>query len=180
MAAKRSEAVGWEPGALALDAVDLAVLDELLRDARASRRGIARAVGMSAPAVGERIARLERAGVITGYRAVIDRQRLGFPVTAYISVETFQVGPHPVQVLAELSQVPEVEEVSIVTGPMDLMLRLRVHDHEQLRRALLAIWDLEGVRHTETFLSLQEGRTRDTDADLVQRLREDLERPKPS
>lgn len=163
-----------------LDAVDLAVLEELLRDARASQRSIARAVGMSPPAVGERIARLERAGVITGYRAVIDRERLGFPVTAYLSLEVFETGPHPVQVIRALADLPEVEDVSIVTGPHDLMLRVRVRNHEHLRRTLRGIWAMEGVRRTETFLSLERGEAGDIDRELLRQLRNELEGSHPT
>lgn len=159
----------------ALDLVDVAVLEELLRDARASQRSIARSVGMSAPAVAERIARLERAGVITGYRAVIDRERLGFPVTAYLSVQTLESGSRPLRVLDDLAAVPEVEQVSVITGPMDLMLRLRVRDHEHLRRTLYTIWEIEGVQRTETLLSLQDAGGGATDRELVRRLRDELE-----
>src|SRR5262249_27523359 len=69
-----------------LDVVDLAILELLVRDARASQRRIAREVGMSPPAVAERIGRLERTGVIRGYRAELDRARLGFSMVVYVSV----------------------------------------------------------------------------------------------
>lgn len=158
-----------------LDLVDVAVLEALLRDARASQRSIARAVGMSAPAVAERIARLERAGVIAGYRPVINRERLGFPVTAYLGVQTLETGSEPLRVLAALADLPEVEQASVITGPMDLMLHLRVRDHEHLRRTLYTIWEMAGVQRTETLLSLQDADGRDTDWELVQQLREELE-----
>lgn len=175
MAHERS-GTDWGSHALALDLVDIAVLEALLRDARASQRSIARAVGMSAPAVAERIARLERAGVITGYRPVIDRERLGFGVTAYLGVQTLESGADPLQVQAALAELPEVEQVSVITGPMDLMLHLRVRDHEHLRRTLYTIWEVDGVRRTETLLSLQDATGRDTDWELVRRLREELEK----
>lgn len=171
----RDEPDRWAGRTPPLDAVDLAVLEELLRDARASQRSIARAVGMSAPAVGERIARLERAGVITGYRPVLNRERLGFGVTAYLSVHTFETGSGPLRVVDALMQVREIEEVSVVAGPMDLIVRLRVRDHEHLRRALFTIWEIDGVQRTETLLSLQDAGGGDTDWDLLQQLREQLE-----
>lgn len=174
MADERSEPA-WEQPAPALDLVDVAVLEALLRDARASQRSIARAVGMSAPAVAERIARLERAGVIGGYRPVINRERLGFPVTAYLGIQTLETGAKPLRVASALADLPEVEQVSVITGPLDLMLRLRVRDHEHLRRTLYAIWEIDGVQRTETLLSLQDAGRRDTDWELVQRLRMELE-----
>lgn len=175
MAHENTRSETWRYRPPALDLIDLAVLQELLRDARSSQRRIARAVGMSAPAVGERIARLERAGVITGYRAVIDRNRLGFPVTAYLSVQTLETGSKPLRVAAVLAEIPEVDEVSVITGPMDLMVHLRVRDHEHLQRTLYTIWEVDGVQRTETLLSLQDTGGRDTDWELVRQLRGELE-----
>src|SRR5438270_11081253 len=77
-------ALGAAVEPVSLDDVDLAILDLLVRDARASQRRIAREVGMSPPAVAERIGRLERTGVIRGYRAELDRARLGFLVVVYV------------------------------------------------------------------------------------------------
>ena len=70
--------------ALQIDATDAAILRELYEDARLPRAELARRVGLSAPSTGERVARLEDAGIITGYRAVIDPVRLGLPLTVMI------------------------------------------------------------------------------------------------
>ena len=159
-----------------LDDIDLGVLDLLLRDARASQRRIGREVGMSAPAVGERIARLERAGVIQGYRVVLDRSRLGFSLTAYISVTWVDGQKDPAGIINELRAFPEIEQASIVAGPMDVMLHLRAKDHEHLRQLLYRIWAIPGVSRTETFLSLGDTLPKDVDADLVGLLREERRR----
>jgi DNA-binding Lrp family transcriptional regulator len=157
---------------VSLDDVDLAILDLLVRDARASQRRIAREVGMSPPAVAERIGRLERAGVIRGYRAELDRARLGFSMVVYVSVIAVNTLKHPDEMLTALRALPEVEDVSIVAGPMDLMLRLRVRDHEHLRQCLFdKIWKLPGVNRTETFLSLSATDTKPIDLDLIRMLR---------
>lgn len=70
--------------ALQIDATDAAILRELYQDARLPRAELARRVGLSAPSTGERVARLEDAGIITGYRAVIDPVRMGLPLTVII------------------------------------------------------------------------------------------------
>src|SRR5947209_5171680 len=75
-----------QPAPPSLDRHDLAILALLARDARMSRRAVAREVGMSAPAVADRIARLERAGVIRGYRADVDRSLLGYALVVYVGV----------------------------------------------------------------------------------------------
>ena len=127
---------------------------------------------MSPPAVADRIARLERVGVIRGYRAEIDRSLLGFSLVAYVSVFAENVLQDPDQVLGALTALPEVEEATIVAGSMDLILRLRVRDHEHLRRCLFEhIGRLPGISRTETFLWLRGARPKPIDRDLIRTLR---------
>ena len=70
----------------ALDATSRRILGILARDGRASYQAIADEVGLSRPAVMERVKRLEEAGFIRGYAAVIDRRRIGYPITAFVAV----------------------------------------------------------------------------------------------
>lgn len=138
-----------------LDEVDRRILGLLARDARTSRRRLAREVQMSPPAIGERIARLERRGVIRGYTVEIDWAALGFS-TAYLAVTAVQ-GADQGAILRALHCLAEVEEVIVITGSMDMLARVRVRDHGHLRRLLLAeVWPVEGVQRTETFLGLAE------------------------
>jgi Lrp/AsnC family transcriptional regulator, leucine-responsive regulatory protein len=137
-----------------LDDLDLALLRALSVDARQSQRALARAVGMSPPAVADRIARLERAGAIRGYRADIDWAALGYPVVVYLSV-TAGPGMELSGIIRAIHDLPEAEDMSVVTGGMDLLVRLRVRDHTHLRMLLLNnIFQIPGVQRTETFLSL--------------------------
>jgi Lrp/AsnC family transcriptional regulator, leucine-responsive regulatory protein len=156
-----------------VDDTDLAILELLIQDARASQRRIAREVGMSPPAVAERIDRLERLGLIRGYRVEVDRARLGYPLVVYVSVFAMNTLKQPYEVLDALRSLPEVEDVAIVAGPMDVILRLRVRDQEHLRRCLFdKIWKLPGVNRTETFLSLSPAQPKSFDLDLVRALRQ--------
>jgi len=153
-----------------LDRMDRAILGLLVEDARMSVRRISREVGMSAPAVADRISRLERSGVIRGYRADIDRAALGFPLVVYVGVVAVQGADQP-DVVNRLREMPEVEDVHIVTGPKDLLVRLRVRDHEHLRDALFdRIWNIPGIERTETYISLGHMQPKDVDADLVDSL----------
>ena len=158
-------------GAVALDDVDLSLLRLLADDARASQRGLARQLGMSAPAIGERLARMERTGVIRGYSVVLDWAAAGFPVVIYLAVTAAQghaLGP----VLAEVSSLPEVENVTVVTGDRDLLVRLRVRDYAHLRTVLLEkVWQISGVQRTETYLSIAEGPPKNFAAELIESLR---------
>jgi Lrp/AsnC family transcriptional regulator, leucine-responsive regulatory protein len=137
-----------------VDDFDVALLRALSVDARQSQRALARAVGMSPPAVADRLARLERAGVIRGYRADIDWAALGHPVVVYLAV-TAGPGMELSGIIATIRKLPEAEVMTVVTGGLDLLVRLRVRDHGHLRDLLLtSIFQIPGVQRTETFLSL--------------------------
>jgi Lrp/AsnC family transcriptional regulator, leucine-responsive regulatory protein len=137
-----------------VDDLDLTLLRALAVDARQSQRALARAVGMSPPAIADRLARLERAGAIRGYRADLDWAALGYPVVVYMAV-TAGPGMDLSQIIAAIRALPEAEDMSVVTGGFDLLVRLRVRDHAHLRELLLAeIFQIPGVQRTETFLSL--------------------------
>ncbi|MEV4620042.1 Lrp/AsnC family transcriptional regulator [Asanoa sp. NPDC049573] len=153
-----------------LDAVDLRLLELLVQDARTSQRGLARELQMSPPAVGDRIARLERLGVIRGYRADIDWAALGFPMQVFLSVIA---ATDQAAIIRALHAIPEVEEVSVVTGSIDLLARLRVRDQAHLRAILLeGIWQIPGVSRTETLLSLAETPRKEFVHGLIAELRD--------
>jgi Lrp/AsnC family transcriptional regulator, leucine-responsive regulatory protein len=137
-----------------VDDLDLALLRALAADARQSQRALAAQIGMSPPAVADRLARLERAGAIRGYRAEIDWDALGYPVVVYLAV-TAGPGMDLSEIIRAIRALPEAEHMSVVTGSLDLLVRLRVRDHAHLRELLLTkIFQISGVQRTETFLSL--------------------------
>ena len=172
-----------EPGAFAalqgppvgVDQTDLQILVLLLRDARRSVRGIAAEVHMSAPAVAERIARLERHGVVRGYRAEIDWGRLGYGLLVYIRVTGVQ-GSEQSDTVAELRHLPEVEQVEVVTGDSDLLVRLRARDQQHLRELLFErVWKISGIQRTETLLCLGELPPKSFDLELAQSLLDQID-----
>lgn len=137
-----------------LDHVDLRLLALLAADARVSRRWLGRELNMSAPAVGARVTRLEQAGVIRNYTVDIDWAAAGYPLQAYLSITaTSNLGA----VLRAFHAIPEVEDVAVVAGSMDLLARVRLRDHAHLRSLMFdQVWKIPGVTRTETFLSLAE------------------------
>ena len=117
-----------------LDAVNLRLLKELERDGRVGIAELGRRVGMSPPAVAERVQRLERAGVIAGYRAEIDPRALGFPVAAIVRIR-----PAPGQLprIPEIAQeTPEVAECHRITGEDCYLLRLHLRSIDELEDVL--------------------------------------------
>lgn len=151
-----------------LDDIDLAILHLLALDARSSQRSLARKLSMSAPAIGERIARLERYGVIRGYSVVLDWGAAGFPVVVYLAITAAQghdLGP----IMTAVSRMPEVESVDVVTGDLDLLARVRVRDYAHLRSLLLEnVWQIHGVQRTETYLSIAESPYKNLVSELVE------------
>ena len=106
-----------------LDATNRRILAVLTDDARISISELARRVGMSAPAVRDRVARLEQAGVIRGYRVEIDPAAVGLPVAAWVRVRP---GPGQLRKVADLAaRSPQVSECHRVTG--DDCFLLKVH-----------------------------------------------------
>jgi Lrp/AsnC family leucine-responsive transcriptional regulator len=137
-----------------VDDLDLTLLRALAVDARQSQRALARAVGMSPPAIADRLARLERLGAIRGYRVELDWAALGYPVVVYLAV-TANPGADLSEIARAIRALPEAQDMSVVTGAFDLLVRLRVRDHTHLRELLLnTIFQIPGVQRTETFLSL--------------------------
>src|SRR5580700_4078550 len=115
--ARLTEICSVTPPQVEVDDLDLALLRALAADARQSQRSLARQIEMSPPAVADRLARLERSGVIRGYRVDIDWAALGFPVVVYLAV-TAGAGMDLSEIIQAISALPEAEDMSVVTGSL--------------------------------------------------------------
>jgi Lrp/AsnC family transcriptional regulator for asnA, asnC and gidA len=152
---------------VALDTVDLRLLLLLSEDARISQRSLARELGMSPPAVADRLGRLHRQGVITGYGVRLDWSALGYPTIVYLTVTAVQ-GYEQGTIMARLAALPEVDEVMLVTGDFDMLVRVRVRDHTHLRDLLInSVWQIEGIQRTETSLTIAEMKPKNTASELL-------------
>nr|WP_281371962.1 Lrp/AsnC family transcriptional regulator [Modestobacter versicolor] len=117
-----------------MDDVNARLLELLAEDPRRTAAELARRVGMSAPAVRERVTRLEEAGVIRGYRLDVDPAALGLPVTAWVRVRP---GPGQLTRIADLAaRVPEVAECHRISGEDCFLLRVHVASIEALEAVL--------------------------------------------
>jgi Lrp/AsnC family transcriptional regulator, leucine-responsive regulatory protein len=140
-------------GRRAIDAVDRQLIDLLLANGRASYAELARQVGLSSPAVHERVGKLEAAGVITGYRALVDPAALGLDVTALVSViESDAVDDTGVE--EELRALPEVQSCWRVAGSEGYVLKVRVTDIPALESTIGALNRIRGVARTRTTVVL--------------------------
>ncbi len=121
------------PSAL-LDDVNRRLLRELHADPRIAMSALARRVGMSAPAVTERVQRMERAGVITGYRMEVSPAALGLPVTAFARIRP---APGQLPKIAELAAgLPEVSECHRITGEDCFLIKVHAAAIEDLEATL--------------------------------------------
>jgi Lrp/AsnC family leucine-responsive transcriptional regulator len=122
----------FEP--LVIDSTNRSLLAELQDDARLSLAELGRRIGLSAPAVAERIARLEQAGAIRGYHAEVDPRALGLSLSAVIRVRP---SPGQLRSVADLAQrTPEVVECVRVTGDDCFVMRAHVRDVEHLEEVI--------------------------------------------
>jgi Lrp/AsnC family transcriptional regulator, leucine-responsive regulatory protein len=125
---------GLPDGKSLLDPANRRILADLTADPRLSAAELARRVGMSAPAVRERVARLEEAGVIRGYRLDIDPAAIGLPVAAWVRIRP---GPGQLTRLAELAaRIPEVSECHRISGEDCFLIQVHVPDIAAIERIL--------------------------------------------
>jgi Lrp/AsnC family transcriptional regulator, leucine-responsive regulatory protein len=113
--------------------LDRRIVTELLRDGRLSMAELGRRLNLSPPAVSDRVQRLERTGVITGYHAAVDPRALGYPVAAVVRVAPSSGRLANVRKVAQ--STPEVVECHRITGEDCFLLKLH----------LRSLDDLEGV-----------------------------------
>jgi len=140
----------YEPWNGLLDAVNVRLLRELRGDPRLTMTELGRRVGMSSPAVTERVRRLEEAGVIRGYRLDFDPAALGLPLAAYVRVRP---NPGRLPEVADLARrIPEVVECHRITGEDCFILKVHLPAMDQLDR-LLDRFLLHGVTTTSIIQS---------------------------
>jgi Lrp/AsnC family leucine-responsive transcriptional regulator len=140
-----------------MDAIDRKILRALARKARLTNAELAEEVGLSPSPCWTRVKRLEQAGIIQGYHALLDQAALGLPDTVFLEV---MMERHDDTHLARFEEavlaIPEVLECWLVTGEYDYMLKAAVGGTAGYERLLREkIYRLPGVRHTRTAFTLR-------------------------
>lgn len=138
---------------IAMDSTDGIIVDILEHDGRATLTRLANASGLSVSAVQSRVQKLERKGVITGYRALIDYERRGLPVSAFVSVTPLDFGQEAT-IPTKLRDISGIEACYSVTGSPSFMLVVRVATPSKLEELINTIHRIVPVS-TETTMVLQ-------------------------
>ena len=136
-----------------MDDIDGALIAALRRDARASWAELGRAVGLSGPSVTERVGRLERAGVITGYHAAVDPGALGRSVAALVGIHLSDTSDQDAVAVA-LGRLGEIEDCWFVAGDESFLVKVRVPDVTALEGTLSRLRKIRGIARTRTTVVL--------------------------
>ena len=134
-----------------LDAIDWHILKELQADGRITNVELARRVGISAPPCLRRVRALEEAGLITGYRTLLDEKQLGYDVTAFAMVGLHSQTESDLNAFEDkVKSWPEVRESYMLSGEVDFLLKCVVPDLQSFQnfiiRELTATPNVDSVR----------------------------------
>ena len=139
-------------GSLDLDSIDLAILRELQEDGRMTNVELASRVGISAPPCLRRVRRLEEAGIIAGYRAILDTGKLGQEIVAFCLVGLHHQSDAELKTFAALTRDwPLVREAWMVSGESDFLLHCVAPDFKTFQAFVLE--ELTATENVDTVRS---------------------------
>ncbi len=138
-----------------LDSVDKQIIEHLQDDARQTASELAEKVGMSVPAVAERIRKLTDHGVISGFTAIVDPKKVGMDVGAFITLIS-ESSEHYDEVIAAARAHPAVIRMMSITGEGSHYLEVRTENTSTLEKLLGEIQAWPGVNRTETHLIMSQ------------------------
>jgi Lrp/AsnC family transcriptional regulator for asnA, asnC and gidA len=137
-----------------IDHNDLAILKALAANGRASYQEIANELNVSRVTVHERVKKLINKGIISGIYAQINPEALGYTVCAYVGLITSQ-GKQSYKVLDSLQGIEEIEEIHIITGKYDVLIKIRAKNHRHLQEILFEkVGAIYGFDRSETMIIL--------------------------
>ncbi len=136
-----------------LDDIDTKILEILQKNGRTRRNNLADVVNLSLPSVSDRLRKLEAAGIITGYTALVDAKKLGKDVAAFIIVKV-DSSKHFQSFVDHAGSVEEILECHAITGEGSHLLKIRTESTVTLEKLLAKIQSWPGVIDTRTHLVL--------------------------
>lgn len=139
-----------------LDKIDRAILDVVSRDGRITVTELADRVGLSKTPCALRLRKLEEAGYVRGYRAVLDPEKLGRSHIAFVQVSLTDTKTAALEAFnVAVRAVPEIEQCHMIAGSFDYLIKVRTRDITDYRLVLgEKITSLPHVSHTSTFVAM--------------------------
>jgi len=142
-------------GSVRIDETDTKILGILLSDSRTPLAHISKEVGISSPAIRERINKLKLGGVIRGFSTIIDFKTLGLGLTAFIGLSMDDSRCCQEDVFTELENIPMVLEAHFTNGEEDILVKVVTENTETLVELLGRMNAIDGVNRTKTMIALK-------------------------
>ncbi|MBB3219323.1 Lrp/AsnC ligand binding domain-containing protein [Pseudoduganella umbonata] len=142
----------------ALDKLDRKILQILQHDGRISMKDLSEQVGLSVTPAIERVKRMERDGVITGYHARLDPAAIGATLLVFVEITLNQKSAsHFEQFRREVLRIPEVQECHLVSGDFDYLIKARIHQMAEYRKLLGdMLLNLPGAAQSKSYVVMEE------------------------
>ena len=138
-----------------LDEIDKQILGMLLDDSRKPLSHISQEVGISSPAIRERMRKLEQEGIIKGFSTIVDYKKLGLGLTAFIGLNMDESKCCQEDVFFELEKIPRVLEAHFTNGEEDILVKVVTENTETLVDLLGQMNAIDGVNRTKTMIALK-------------------------
>lgn len=137
-----------------MKSLDKKIVYQLMMNARSTWSQLANELGMSGPAISERVHRLEQKGIIKGYSAIINPELAGYEMTAFITL-SISKQVHREGFLTHIKNLSEVQECHHIAGGEDYMLKVRCKDTKDLDRMITQeLRELPGINNTKSMIVL--------------------------
>lgn len=138
-----------------VDETDISVIKALRKNARASVQTISHETGLAKATIHRRIKKLEKAKVIEGYTAIVNREMLGKELIAYVLIRTAPSADYE-EVFKCVKERPEVEDIAMIAGDFDALVKISVKNMRELDQFVLKyIRKFPIVTHTQTLIAFQ-------------------------
>ncbi|PSL15733.1 AsnC family transcriptional regulator [Marinobacterium halophilum] len=141
-----------------IDRIDRNILTILQQEGRISYTELAERVGLSTTPCMERVKRLERDGIITGYRATVDPEMLNYNLLVFVEIALSYQSPDAFERFSRaVRTLPYILECHLVSGDADYLLKARLHDMSQYRELLGdMLLTLPGVKNSKSYIVMEE------------------------
>ncbi len=138
-----------------LDERDFAIIDELKKNSKLSEKRLARKTNIPMTTVHNRIKKLMELDVIENYTVRLNYKKLGMPLTAYVLLKTLP-GVDQKKILIEISKMPNIREVAMITGEFDILFKVKVKSMEELNKIVVQnLRKQKTIGETRTIISYE-------------------------